>query len=147
MRATLAAVIVAGAVAAAVPGNLSVRAQATTSQWSGVYTVVQAGRGEKLFQDKCASCHSPDASGGDAPALKGNDFAVNWNDLSLADLYDRIRVSMPMDAPGTLSNQQVADVLAFVLKSGAYPAGETDLPTDVARLKSLKFLAKDGGAK
>ena len=72
---------------------------------------LRAGRGEKLFQDKCASCHSPDASGGDAPALKGNEFAVNWNDLSLADLYDRIRVSMPMDAPGPRSNQQVVDIL------------------------------------
>jgi mono/diheme cytochrome c family protein len=122
-------------------------AQATASQWSGVYTVAQAGRGDKLFQEKCASCHAPDASGGDAPALKGNDFAVNWNDLTLADLYDRIHVSMPMDAPGTLSTQQVVDVLAFLLKSGAYPAGEADLPTDVARLKSVKFLAKDAGAK
>jgi mono/diheme cytochrome c family protein len=147
MRATLAALMVAGALAATVAGSLTVRAQAPASQWSGVYSVAQAGRGEKLFQDKCASCHAPDASGGDAPALKGSEFAVNWNDLSLGDLFDRIHVSMPMDAPGTLSNEQVVDILAFLLKSGAYPAGEKDLPADLARLKSVKFLAKDAGAK
>ena len=117
-----------------VPGSLSVRAQTTASQWSGVYTAAQAGRGEKLFQDKCASCHAPDASGGDAPALKGGEFVVNWNDLSLGDLFDRIHVSMPMDAPGTLKPEQVVDVLAFLLKSGAYPAGEAELSADLARV-------------
>jgi mono/diheme cytochrome c family protein len=142
MRATVAALLVAGTITSGV----SVWAQAT-SQWSGVYSADQAGRGEKVFQDKCASCHAPDASGGDAPALKGNEFAVNWNDLSLGDLYDRIHVSMPMDAPGTLKPEQVADILAYLLKSGNYPAGQTELPADVAKLKAVKFLAKDGGAK
>ena len=71
MRTTVAAaMIVAGSLA----GTLSVRAQAPASQWSGVYTVVQAGRGEKVYQDKCASCHAADAAGGDAPALKGDAF-------------------------------------------------------------------------
>ena len=130
-----------------ITGSVSVSAQAATSQWSGVYTVAQAGRGEKLYQEKCASCHAPDASGGDAPALKGSEFAVAWNDLSLGDLFDRIHVSMPMDAPGTLKPEQVVDVLAFLLKSGNYPAGETDLPTDVAKLKAVKFLEKNAGAK
>jgi mono/diheme cytochrome c family protein len=130
-----------------VPGGLSVRAQATTSQWSGVYSAAQAGRGGKLFQDKCASCHAPDASGGDAPALKGSEFAVNWNDLSLGDLFDRIRVSMPMDAPGTLKPEEIVDILAFLLKSGDYPAGQADLAADVARLKGVKFLAKDAAGK
>jgi len=143
MRATLAVLVVT----ATVTGGLSVWAQGATSQWSGVYTTAQAGRGEKLFQEKCSACHAPDASGGDAPALKGNEFATNWNDLSLGDLFDRIHVSMPMDAPGTLSNPQVAEVLAFLLKSGDYPAGETDLAADAGQLKTLKFLAKNPGGK
>ncbi len=158
MRATFAALsavallTVAGASGApgalqVLTGGVSLSAQAAASQWSGVYTVAQAGRGEKVFQEKCASCHAPDASGGDAPALKGSEFAVAWNDLSLGDLFDRIHVSMPMDAPGTLKPEQVVDILAFLLKTGNYPAGETDLPSDVAKLKAVKFLEKDGGAK
>jgi mono/diheme cytochrome c family protein len=144
MRATFAALaVLTMATAGTIAGGLSLAAQAPASQWSGVYTAAQAGRGETLFRDKCSSCHAPDASGGDAPALKGSEFAVNWNDLSLGDLFDRIHVSMPMDAPGTLSNEQVAEILAFLLKSGNYPAGETDLPADIAKLKTVKFLEKD----
>jgi mono/diheme cytochrome c family protein len=144
MRAIVTAAVIVGA---SLAGTLSLGAQAPTSQWSGVYTAAQAGRGEKVYQDKCASCHAADAAGGDAPALKGDAFVVGWNDLSLGDLFDRIHVSMPMDSPGTLKPEQVADILAFLLKSGAYPAGETELSADPAKLKTVKFLAKDGAAK
>ena len=57
---------------------------------------LEAGR--KVFEDVCAACHGPDLSGGEmAPGLTGGEFASNWNDLSVGDLYDRIRQSMPQN--------------------------------------------------
>jgi mono/diheme cytochrome c family protein len=111
--------------------------------WSGVYTEAQAKRGEAFYAETCASCHAPDLSGIDqAPALTGGDFTSEWNDLSINDLFERIRISMPADKPGTLERQQVADVLAFVLQKNNLPTGQAELPIDADALKAIKFLAK-----
>ena len=118
-------------------------AAAGSDVWGGVYTEAQARRGETVYADKCASCHAPDLTGLDqAPPLTGSDFATNWNDLSINDLFERIRISMPADKPGTLGRQEVADVLSFVLQKNSFPAGAADLAADADTLKAIKFLAK-----
>lgn len=118
-------------------------AAAGSDVWGGVYTEAQAKRGETVYADKCASCHAPDLTGLDqAPPLTGSDFATNWNDLSINDLFERIRISMPADKPGTLGRQEVADVLSFVLQKNSFPAGAADLAADADTLKAIKFLAK-----
>ena len=47
---------------------------------------------------------------------------------------------MPSNAPGTLTPEQYADVMAFVLSVNKYPAGQTELPTTSAALKSVKMV-------
>src|SRR5262245_10137075 len=95
------------------------------SQWDGVYTEAQAQRGEPLYQQYCSSCHGPDMAGGEmAPGLAGGEFSANWNDLSLGQLFERMRTSMPQNNPGSLSRQQNADILAFMMHKGSAPAGQ-----------------------
>jgi mono/diheme cytochrome c family protein len=114
----------------------------TKSQWDGVYTADQAASGEKIYSEKCSSCHGAALGGGEmAPALAGQEFATNWNDLSLGDLFERMRISMPQDDPGSLTRQQNVEVLAFLLSRGGYPAGEAPLPTQTDALRQVKFLA------
>jgi mono/diheme cytochrome c family protein len=111
--------------------------------WSGVYTEAQAKRGEAIYADRCASCHAPDFGGIDqAPALTGGDFTTEWNDQPVNDLFERVRISMPADKPGSLERQQVADVVAFILQKNTLPAGQTELPTRAEALKAMTFLAK-----
>lgn len=113
-------------------------AAATVS--AGVYTDEQAKRGETVAGKLCTSCHGPDLSGGEAgPSLVGLEFLGNWNSLSMGDLYDRVHSTMPADAPGTMTPQQVSDVAAYVLKLNKFPAGKSELPTDVAALKTIKI--------
>ena len=81
------------------------------------------------------------AGGEMAPGLSGGEFNSNWNDLSLNQLFDRIKIGMPANAPGSLSRQQVADILAFILSKSNYPAGQTELPTQGEVLNGIKFLA------
>jgi S-disulfanyl-L-cysteine oxidoreductase SoxD len=108
----------------------------------GVYTTAQASRGQKIYTDSCASCHGDDLSGGgQAPALAGKDFNMDWVDLSVGDLFERTKGTMPADKPGTLSAEQAADVIAFLLQKGNFPAGQEELPADSAALKALKFVA------
>ena len=106
--------------------------------WTGVYAEDQAKRGEIVSNKLCVSCHGPDLSGGEAgAALVGLEFIGNWSALSVGDLFARVHASMPADAPGTLTQQQTADLAAYVLKLNKYPAGKTELPTDLAALQQV----------
>jgi S-disulfanyl-L-cysteine oxidoreductase SoxD len=115
-----------------------VAAQAPATTWDGVYTAEQSKRGAALYQTQCAACHG-DAlqGGGEAPALVGDTFSATWEGLSLADLFERIRTTMPQNAPASLSRPQYADILAFVLETGKFPAGTTAL--DPAALMPIKY--------
>ncbi|OFW29603.1 MAG: hypothetical protein A3H97_01545 [Acidobacteria bacterium RIFCSPLOWO2_02_FULL_65_29] len=117
-----------------------VRAQDKTV-WDGVYTEAQATRGEALWGDTCAKCHGADLTGGDAPGLIGSEFGGNWDDLTLGDLADRVRISMPQDNPQSLTREQVADLLALILRRNRLPAGATDLPSQAEALRTIKYKA------
>src|SRR6185436_10026913 len=79
----------------------------TKSVWEGVYSDEQANRGKALYAQECASCHGSELTGGE--------FLAGWDGLTIGDLFERIRISMPQNAPGSLSGQQNADILAYVL--------------------------------
>jgi S-disulfanyl-L-cysteine oxidoreductase SoxD len=139
MKFTVAVLALAGTMMVGALGS----AQASKSQWEGVFTAEQAKRGEGLYGQYCGSCHGPDLAGGEmAPGLTGGEFSSNWNDLSLGDLFDRIRISMPQNAPGSLSRQQNADILAFMLSKAGVPAGTTELPTQSEMLAQIKYMAQ-----
>ena len=114
---------------------------ADPSVWDGIYTPEQARRGETAYLQTCASCHGTALEGGDmTPPLVGGAFTSNWNDLTVGDLFDRIRTTMPLDNPGRLSRTQTADVIAFVLKANDWPTGTTELPAD-STLKQIRIAA------
>jgi len=110
------------------------------SVWDGVYTADQAKRGQALYVTNCASCHGSELTGGEsAPPLAGGDFTANWNGLTVGDLFDRIRTSMPADRPGRLSREQNADILAFMLQFNQFPAGQSELEHQSEVLKLIRF--------
>ena len=110
------------------------------SVWNGVYTEEQARRGEIAYRQSCVNCHGPELEGADmTPPLTGGTFTSNWNDLTLGDLFERIRATMPLDKPGTLSRQQNADLVAFVLKANLWPAGTTELSRELGALKQIRI--------
>ena len=115
-------------------------AQSGSSVWSGVYSDAQATRGQDLYGKNCASCHGAKLEGrGQTPPLAGDDFKSNWNGQSLGDLFDKIKLTMPADRPGSLSADQNADILAFILKSNQFPSGSADLKGDSDALKQIRF--------
>lgn len=112
------------------------------SVWDGVYTDEQARRGEPVYHKECAACHGDSLAGGEsAPPLSGGAFLANWNGLTLGDLFDRIRKTMPQNAPGKLTRQQNADVLAYALSVNKFPAGKAELSKQAEFLKEIRFEA------
>lgn len=113
------------------------------SVWEGVYTEEQATRGRGLYSQECASCHGGELTGGEmAPPLAGGEFMAGWDGLTVGDLFERIRISMPQNSPGSLSGQQDADILSFVLNANKFPVGTAELPKEAGILKQIKFEVK-----
>ena len=116
---------------------------ASKSIWDGVYSEAQAARGKALYAQECASCHGGELTGGEmAPPLAGGEFMAGWDGLTIGDLFERVRISMPQNAPGSLSGQQNADILAFMFSSNKFPAGTTEMPKEAGILKQIKFEVK-----
>ena len=139
VTAVAAAVLAAGIATGA--GGLAAAEQMRTS-WDGIYTEEQAARGEPLYQQWCASCHAPDLSGGDlAPGLVGAEFVWNWSGITVGQLFERLRISMPQENPSSVTRAQKADILAFMLYVNDFPAGEHELADRTNMLEQIMFEA------
>jgi S-disulfanyl-L-cysteine oxidoreductase SoxD len=112
------------------------------SVWDRVYTQEQADRGQTLYNKECASCHAETLTGGEsAPALAGDEFLSNWNGLSVGELFERIRTTMPQNNPGKLSRSVNVDIISYLLNANKFPAGKDELPTDTQKLNQIKIEA------
>jgi mono/diheme cytochrome c family protein len=112
------------------------------SVWDGIYSSAQAKRGQTLYSKSCASCHRNDLEGhGPTPSLAGSEFLDRWDGQTLDDLFEKTQATMPGDHPGSLSREDNAAILAFILRSNQMPAGEKDLPTDGGSLAKIRFTA------
>ena len=131
----------------AVAGTALAQAPVRTT-WDGVFTADQAAQGKVLFNAKCAICHGAEMNGAEmAPALVGGAFLANWSDVPVSDLAVRIHTTMPANDPGTLSNQEVSLIIAYILSFNQYPAGAAALPSDEVALKGINILAEKPAAK
>ncbi len=115
--------------------------ESNATTWTGVYSAAQAAKGEALYNQKCSNCHGSGAGGGDSPSLTDSGFAANWDGLSVQQLFERIRVSMPEDAPGTLTREETAAIVAYLFKQNRFPAGTTDLSDRAEMLGMVKYVA------
>ena len=139
-------VIAAAAVVAAMSifhaSQSAVRAQAARTTADGVFTEEQAKRGGETYSKECSFCHGADMTGGEGPSLTGAEFEMFWKGLPVSDLYSRIRNTMPQSSPGTLTPEQAADVVSWILSNLKAPAGSTELPAKVEELKQITIGAK-----
>ena len=120
---------------------VSLAGQEQKTVWDGVYTEEQAKRGSDVYAEECSACHGDSLGGVEAaPPLTGPAFYANWEGESLNALFERIRLSMPLDNPGSLSRAQNADVVAHMLRIGGYPAGDAALEGQAGVLTAIKVL-------
>jgi len=97
---------------------------------AGIYSKEQAAAGKKLYSDICSSCHLENLSGDTmSPALVGEAFMSQWESKNLRAIYSRIISTMPTDAPGTLPEKTVVDIVAYLLEANGFPAGSAALET------------------
>jgi mono/diheme cytochrome c family protein len=100
-----------------------------------VFTKAQAARGEAVYKSVCVRCHVTEQ-------FKGGAFTATWQGRRVFDLYDLVSGSMPQDDPGSLTNEQYIDVVAYVLGLNGAAAGKKPLPLDDDVLRRMRIGVK-----
>src|SRR5258708_23882850 len=95
---------------------------------TGPFTGEQAASGRAIYQSTCSTCHLPDMKGTfEAPPLAGANFMNMWRNRPMSDLFSRIKNSMPITNPGSLSDQDAANLVAYILQANGAMAAEATL--------------------
>jgi mono/diheme cytochrome c family protein len=112
--------------------------RAARTVWDGVFTEVQARRGQAAYAESCAACHADDLRGrSTAPSLVEESFAFLWGDMTVGELFSRTQTKMPSDKPASLPATTYADIVAYVLQKNGFPAGATELAATQGALDSI----------
>ncbi len=104
-----------------------VKAMATTVFPNGDGLPTGSGsvvRGAAIYDARCAICHGANGLGGSAESLAGAETSLvdAWPEKTIGTywphattLFDFLRRSMPMDAPGSLTDDDTYAVTAYLL--------------------------------
>jgi S-disulfanyl-L-cysteine oxidoreductase SoxD len=136
MRPRLSILLVAASLAAAAASAQPPASGAPRSTRAGVFTAAQAERGAEVYAGMCRSCHVP-------ATHSGATFAKAWNGRPLAELFQYVSEQMPKNDPGGLAPEQYADVVAYLLRMNAMPAGAAELPPDPTPLAAIRIEMPD----
>lgn len=108
--------------------------------------------GEKIYAEKCVACHGEGAKGGEQyGAMFGGigSFKTKKRRLTPGSMYpfasilfDYTRRSMPMDAPQSLTNNEVYALTAYIYKLNGLV--KDDAVIDAAALTAMKMPNRDG---
>jgi PQQ-dependent dehydrogenase (methanol/ethanol family) len=93
------------------------------------FTQAQADAGKTIYAERCANCHGAQLEGVGTPALTGTPFLRHWagGGKTVGDFYARMRDSMPLMAPHSLSDDDYTRLTAFILSRAGYRAGAEPL--------------------
>jgi mono/diheme cytochrome c family protein len=92
-----------------------------------------AAEGKSIYESRCAACHGAKGTGGSAEELAGGsgltgthpDKTIGTYWPYATTVFDFVRRSMPLDAPGSLSDSEVYAVTAYLLHINGI-IGESD---------------------
>lgn len=114
------------------------------------FSAAQAEAGADAYvRQTCVRCHgdtlrgvvdvrAEDANGGDGPSLRSANFHNHFFSGSIAELFTYIQDRMPPSARGTLPDETVLDIIAFILQTNGFAPGDP-LPASPAELAAMGF--------
>ena len=93
-----------------------------------------------------SSCHGEKLEGGAGPALTGPTLKTLSKNtkLTVGDAFTFLSQQMPLNAPASLSHDQYASIMAYLLKANGYPAGSKALTYQSATGSKVEFTTQHG---
>jgi mono/diheme cytochrome c family protein len=113
--------------------------------WDGAYTDEQAERARPTFDSRCANCHTlgPEGGVGNGGGLSGDKFWKTFTQTTVLDLVNFVKKNMPNGAAaGSLSPATYNDLVALILKSNGFPAGQVEVAPEA--VADIQIIPKDG---
>lgn len=111
-----------------------------------------AAEGKAVYQARCERCHGPKGAGGSAEELAGGtteslkgphpDKTIGAYWPHATTVFDFVRRSMPLDAPGSLSNDQIYAVTAYLLQINGIIDESSEMNADT--LPKVRMPNRDG---
>jgi len=129
-RGVLVVALAMSGTASTDPLSAQVTPELSTSD--GVYSDAQSDRGKDVFGAVCSECHLP-------AEFKG--AIDDWAGQSVFEVYEQIRTTMPEDGPGSLRNQEYADIVAYLFDLNGVPAGDGELAPEGDALRGIRVAA------
>ena len=104
---------------------------------AGIYSKEQAERGKAVYDKICVACHTfkPSEKSKDNPDLGGDAFLNKWDQKTVHELATVIYTTMPNDGSAVITEEQTADVIAFILQQNNFPAGSAAFKWDASARK------------
>jgi mono/diheme cytochrome c family protein len=96
------------------------------------FTAEQADRGQRVFTTVCSVCHGRNE-------FTGPIFSLTWRVEPVGHLFEHISTTMPQDAPGSLTAEEYASIVAYMLRLNGRQPGNVELPTDADALNRLAW--------
>jgi cytochrome c len=162
LKSALGSAIIAGLVSSAVfaqsiKDQYGFGTKIDPAELAGYFSIPPDGRGlppgsgtgtagAKVFAENCASCHGDKLEGNPAKGIGGDKLIGGRGSLATktpmktvesywpyaTTLFDYVKRAMPFSAPGSLSNDEVYAVVAYILTEA-----KVVKPTDVINAQTL----------
>jgi len=107
-----------------------------------IYTAAQATAGAAVFSANCAVCHGAALQGEAGPTLIGQSFASASSNYTVGAIFGEIAQQMPAGNPGSLTHDQYAQVMAYILSKNGYPAGAKALDYNASLGSSVPLVSQ-----
>ena len=136
MRVLIAASLVAWGTALfalSTPPLVATQEKATTND--GVYTKEQADKAKAQYDKICADCHPFTVAAKKKPKdrpLGEEPFFEEWEGRPVSELITNIHLTMPNDGSATLTEQEAADLTAYILQQNGFVPGKKALTKSTA---------------
>jgi len=114
------------------------------------YTAEQASKGQEVYSAHCAVCHGADGHGGKVPEAFGGYAGMKAppvvgkgalpNMETAENVYTFLKQHMPLQKPGSLSDEEYLNIVAFDVKANnlAKPSNEALMPAQLSGMKLKK---------
>lgn len=99
----------------------------------GPFTQDQLTKGLTEYNTHCRTCHAKDGKGALGPALKGDVFKARFGGQSVSDVRTWVHANMPQTAPGSLKDEQLDPLIAYILSLNGYTPGATAMSADAGK--------------